>query len=119
MHLPAVLTGLLGVAMVADFMRGMLRPSISVFTGLQWMLWVWAGITRLISDGVASLSKYLTDDYTKDVVFATLIATICDTVSRLRWLARLFVAVMTFISYITISQHDGPKKCYHFKHAWE
>lgn len=110
----SVLMGMLALALVQGFLTRSLRLRLGVHMILQWLLWAWAGVTALISDGTARILTYVKDDYAKDLIFATLVSVLCDTLRRLRWLSWTVVAVMTFIACVALPQRNGVHKCYHY-----
>ena len=50
------------------------RLRLSSLLGLQWALWAWALISKLVVDGTDAVSPYLRGDYTKDLIFASLVS---------------------------------------------
>lgn len=115
LHPPALLIGLLGLAGVYDYFRSGLRLRLVFPLVIQWAAWAWAGVTKLVADGAGSLREFVTHDFTKDIIFATLIGLFCDSARRLKTLSWVFVSVMTFIAVVTIPQHSGERRCFHFK----
>jgi hypothetical protein len=59
--------------------------------------------------------EFVKGDYAKDILFATLVSITVTSLSRLRALCWVLVAVMTFIAAIAIPQHSGQLQCYHYK----
>ncbi len=117
LHPPALLTGLLLIAVAVGLVRGTarLRPNLPIV--IQWALWGWAAISKMVSDGTGVLAEYARHDYTKDVIFASLVSTLCDSLRKLRTLSWVFVAAMTFISLVALPQRNGDFKCYHYNLA--
>lgn len=106
-----LLLGAMAVSLAFGVLTRRIKLRISPLLFIQWALWAWALLTLVVSDGAGSLRDSLTGDYTKDVVFATLIALTVTTVARLRTLAIVFTAVMAIIAAVVIPQHSGPKTC--------
>jgi hypothetical protein len=110
----SVLMGMLALALAQGILSRSVRLRMGIHMILQWLLWAWAGVTALISDGTGKILPYIKDDYAKDLIFATLVSTLCDTLRRLRWLSWTVVAVMTFIACVALPQRNGTHKCYHY-----
>lgn len=114
LHLPVLLTVLLAAALCVEVARRgvSLRPTLPIV--VQWLLWLWAGVSKTVADGTQSLAAFVASDYTKDVVFATLLGTVVDSLRKLRWLCWVFVTGMTVIAALTIPQRAGSYKCYYY-----
>ncbi len=117
LHPPVVLLGLLLVATLYDLFRGRLRLRLLFPMVIQWAAWGWAGITKVVADGPATLRAFATHDFTKDLIFATLISVFFDSVRKLKQLAWVFVAVLTLVALVTLPQRDGDRKCFHYRFA--
>lgn len=114
LHLRGILMGALVLAVAHGMLMRTVRLRATVHLIIQYLLWLWAGISRLVADGTGQVVGFLKDDYTKDVVFATLVSTLCDSLRKLRALSWVLVAVMTLICLVAIPQHGGVRKCYHY-----
>lgn len=114
LRLPLVLSLLLALGLLLGLARRTvrLRPGLPLL--LQWALWGWAGLSRVVSDGTVTLVPFLKDDYTKDIVFTSLLGTLCDSARKFKVLCWVFVPAMIFIAYIAVTQHGGPRKCFHY-----
>lgn len=110
----ALLLGLLILALCYDVLRLGFRVRLSVHLIIQWALWVWAGITKIVADGTGVVRGLVVGDYLKDVIFLTLIGTLLDSVRKLRALMWLFTAVMTVVALLAIPQRFGPRLCYYY-----
>lgn len=115
LHPQAVLTGLLAVTLGAGVLTRSvsLRPSGVLL--VQWGLWAWALISKVVADGPSWLGEFIKGDYAKDMLFATLVSVTATSLARLRMLSWVVVSTLTVISLVTIPQHSGPKQCYHYK----
>lgn len=115
LHPQALLTGLLALTLGAGVLTRSvsLRPSGVLL--VQWGLWGWALISKVVADGPSWLGEFVKGDYAKDMLFATLVSITATTLSRLRMLSWVVVATLALIAAITIPQHSGPKQCYHYK----
>ena len=115
LHPQLVLTGLLALTLgLGVVLRTVsLRPSSVLL--VQWALWGWALISKVVADGPGFFVEFLKGDYAKDMLFATVVSITAISVSRLRTLSWVFVATMAVIAAVTIPQHSGVKQCYHYK----
>ncbi len=115
LHPQALLTVLLALTLGWNVLTRSvsLRPSAVLL--VQWGLWVWAMLSKVVADGPGWFSDFLRGDYAKDMLFATLVSMTATSPSRLRATSWVVVATMAFIAVITIPQHSGPKQCYHYK----
>jgi hypothetical protein len=75
---------------------------------VQWLLFVWALITRIVSDGPDELIPFLTGDYAKDLTFASLIGVLATNTQRLRTLTVTIVAALLFVAAVSSQQRLGP-----------
>ena len=115
LHPQALLTGLLALTLGwGVLMRSVsLRPSAVLL--VQWGLWAWAMLSKVVADGPGWFSEFIRGDYAKDMLFATLVSLTATSLARLRALSWVVVATLSLIAVITIPQHNGPKQCYHYK----
>lgn len=115
LHPQALLTGLLAVTLGAGVLTRSvsLRPSGVLL--VQWGLWGWALLSKVVADGPSWVGEFVKGDYAKDMLFATLVSVTATTLTRLRMLSWVVVSTLTVISLVTIPQHSGPKQCYHYK----
>jgi len=62
-----ILLTLLALAVPLAMFRKQLSIRFSTVLAVQWLLFVWALITRIVSDGPDELIPFLTGDYAKDL----------------------------------------------------
>lgn len=110
-----VLTGLLGLTLLWGVARRSVRVRLPVLLVPQWLLWGWALVSKVVVDGTGQVVEFAKGDYTKDIVFASLLGLLACTARRLRVFSWVFIAVLSLISVVTIPQRSGIRECYHYK----
>ncbi|HMY59740.1 MAG TPA: hypothetical protein PK472_15865, partial [Pseudomonadota bacterium] len=113
----AVLLTLLALAVPLALWRRQLTLRFSTVLAVQWSLFFWALISRLVSDGVDELLPFLIGDYAKDLVFSTLLGVLTTNPRRQRVIYATFVLAMLFAAIVSIPQRFGPKQCHYFRFA--
>jgi hypothetical protein len=114
-----ILLSLLALAVPLAMFRKQLSIRFSTVLAVQWLLFVWALITRIVSDGTDQLIPFLTGDYAKDLTFASLIGILATNTQRLRTLIITIVAALLFIAAVSSQQRLGPRECHYFRNAWQ
>ena len=113
----AVLLTLLALAVPLALWQRQLTLRFSTVLAVQWSLFLWALISRLVSDGVDELLPFLIGDYAKDLVFSTLLGVLTTNPRRQRVIYATFVLAMLFAAIVSIPQRFGPKQCHYFRFA--
>lgn len=113
-----VLTVLVVVATAAGVLLRSVRLRLSSLLGLQWGLWTWTLISKVVVDGLDTLPGFVRGDYTKDLIFASLIGITVVTVPRLRALMWVVVLCLAVCSVVALPQQGGNRECHYFKNAW-
>lgn len=113
-----VLTALLAAAIAGGVLVRSVRLRLSSLLGLQWTLWAWALVSKLVVDGTGAVPDFVRGDYTKDLIFASLVGITVVTVPRLRALMWVVVLCMTLVASVALPQHSGNRECHYFKNAW-
>lgn len=114
-----ILLTLLALAVPLAMFRKQLSIRFSTVLAVQWLLFVWALITRIVSDGPDELIPFLTGDYAKDLTFASLIGVLATNTQRLRTLTVTIVAALLFVAAVSSQQRLGPRECHYFRNAWQ
>ena len=94
----SILLTLLALAVPLAMIRRQVSLRWSTVLGLQWLLLVWALVSRLVSDGLDELIPFLTGDYANDLTFATVLGVLAGSVQRLRTLFVTIVVALLFIA---------------------
>jgi hypothetical protein len=115
----SVLLTLLALAVPLAMLRRQVSLRFSTVLLIQWLLYLWALISRLVSDGLDELVPFLSGDYAKDLIFATVLGLLATNVARLRTLFVTIVVALLFISAVAIPQRFGPTQCHYFRFAWQ
>jgi hypothetical protein len=113
-----VLTALLVAATAGGVMLRSVRLSLSSLLGLQWALWAWALVSKVVADGTETAVPFLRGDYTKDLIFASLVGVTVVTARRLRALMWVVVLCLTVVAAVALPQRSGARECHYFKNAW-
>lgn len=114
-----ILLTLLALAVPLAVFRRQLQVRFSTVLAIQWLLFAWALLTRIVSDGTDELVPFLTGDYAKDLTFASLLGVMATNPQRLRTLSITIVAALLFIAAVSSQQRLGPKECHYFRNAWQ
>jgi hypothetical protein len=114
-----VLLTVLAVAVPLAMFRRQVSLRWSSVLAFQWLLFFWAMLSRVVSDGTDELWNFLTGDYAKDLAFASVLGFLSTNTQRLRALLVTIVVAMLFIAAVSIPQRFGPKQCHYFRFAWQ
>lgn len=94
-----------------------IRTNFSFIIAIQWFLFFWSLISRLVSDGLDALEPFMIGDYSKDIVFISAVALVLTHLDRFRIVFGLLVVVLVFVSLTVIPQRYGEKRCHYFRVA--
>ena len=114
-----VLLTVLAVAVPLAMFRRQVSLRWSSVLAFHWLLFFWAMLSRVVSDGTDELWNFLTGDYAKDLAFASVLGFLSSNTQRLRALLVTIVVAMLFIAAVSIPQRFGPKQCHYFRFAWQ
>ena len=113
----AILLTLLALSVPLALWRRQLHLRFSTVLAVQWSLFGWAMLSRVVSDGVDEVLPFLLGDYAKDLAFATVLGVLTTNPRRLRVMFATMVLAILFAAAIAIPQRFGPKQCHYFRFA--